>query len=381
MRIRGNILLILHFLLLILLGSCRGDVVVYPSENEQHGESVSGEFLGFYLLNEGNMGSNKSTLDYYDFSTATYTRNIYSERNPHVPLSLGDVGNDLKIYGGRMYAVVNVSNKIEVMTADSARRIGQIDIPNCRYLCFDGGYGYVTSYAGPVQIGKQHAQLGYVARFDTATLEILDTCIVGYQPDGVAAANGKLYVANSGGYMLPDYETEISVVRLSDFKEEKRIEVAPNLHYVMPDRYDRLWVSARGNYNSRPSRLYCIDLKTETVVDSVPMPVDNFCIEGDSLFFFGQQFNWETLEDERVFGIVNVKTRELLTENFINDDRVFQKPYGIAVNPMSGDIYLTDAKDYVTPGMLYCIGPEGKIKWEVRTGDIPAHFAFRKKTL
>ena len=149
----------------------------------------------------------------------------------------------------------------------------------------------------------------------------------------------------------------------------------------MPDRYDQLWVSARGNYSSRPSRLYCIDLKTETVADSVPMPVDNFCIEGDSLFFFGQQFNWETMEDERVFGIVNVKTRELLTENFINDDRAFQKPYGIAVNPMSGDIYLTDAKDYVTPGMLYCIGPEGKIKWEVRTGDIPAHFAFRKKTL
>jgi hypothetical protein len=40
------------------------------------------------------------------------------------------------------------------------------------------------------------------------------------------------------------------------------------------------------------------------------------------------------------------------------------------------DVYITDAKDYVTPGTLYCISPEGKLRWQVRTGDIPAHFAF-----
>ena len=97
-------------LLCILLYGCRGDIVVYPSENEQHGDSLTSSYAGFYLLNEGNMGSNKATLDYYDLSTATYTRNLYSERNPSVPLSLGDVGNDLRIYGNRLYAVINVSN-------------------------------------------------------------------------------------------------------------------------------------------------------------------------------------------------------------------------------------------------------------------------------
>ncbi len=379
MRTVRHILLAFNIALALLTTACRGDIVVYPAENEQHGDTIEGSMAGFYLLNEGNMGSNKATLDYYDFSTATYTRNIYSERNPHVPLSLGDVGNDLQIYGSRMYAVVNVSNKLEVMTADSARRIGQINIPNCRYLCFDGQYGYVTSYAGPVQIGKEHAQLGYVARFDTATLQILDTCLTGFQPDGLAIAAGKLYVANSGGYMLPDYETTLSVINLESFKEEKRIEVAPNLHYVVADNNGQLWVSARGNYGSRPSRLYCIDLATQTVTDSVCKPVDNFCIAGDSLCFFGQQFNWETMEDETVYGIVNTKTHELLTESFISDKTLLQKPYGITVNSATHEIYLTDAKDYVTPGMLYCIDGNGEVRWKVRTGDIPAHFAFVKK--
>ena len=42
------------------------------------------------------MGSNKSTLDRFDYSTGIYTRNIYGEANPDVPKELGDVGNDLK---------------------------------------------------------------------------------------------------------------------------------------------------------------------------------------------------------------------------------------------------------------------------------------------
>ena len=39
-------------------------------------DKVSGEIKGFFLLNEGNMGSNKASLDYYDYETGVYTRNI-----------------------------------------------------------------------------------------------------------------------------------------------------------------------------------------------------------------------------------------------------------------------------------------------------------------
>ena len=37
---------------------------------------------------------------------------------------------------------------------------------------------------------------------------------------------------------------------------------------------------------------------------------------------------------------------------------------------------MADARDYVSPGRLYCYGSDGKLKWDVRTGDIPAHFTF-----
>ena len=61
--------------------------MVVPMEDiNTGGKTVKNEIIGMYLLNEGNMGSNKATLDYLDLSgkdsTVHYYRNIYSERNP-----------------------------------------------------------------------------------------------------------------------------------------------------------------------------------------------------------------------------------------------------------------------------------------------------------
>ena len=357
---------------------CRHDEPVRPPEEEQHGDSLHNDIAGFYLLNEGNMGSNKATLDYYDYATATYRRNIYAEANPNVAKELGDVGNDLQIYGNRLYAVINCSNKVEVMNEHTYERIGQVDIPNCRYITFDGGFAYVTSYAGPVSLADSLAQIGYVARIDTATLQITGICNVGYQPDELTVANGKLYVANSGGYMNPGYDYTVSVIDIATFTEIKRIPVAINLHRVRKDNHNQLWVSSRGDYFAIPSRLYCIDLATETVVDSVLSAVSDLDIVGDSLYLYGQEFSYITMQDEVTFGIVNTCTRKMITANFITDgtESELQKPYCLKINPLTREILLSDAKDYVTPGALHCYSPEGKRNWSVRTGDIPAHIAF-----
>ena len=56
-------------------------------------------WTGMYVLNEGNMGSNKATLDYFDETTGVYHKNIYAERNPNVVKELGDVGNDAVLPG------------------------------------------------------------------------------------------------------------------------------------------------------------------------------------------------------------------------------------------------------------------------------------------
>ncbi len=370
------------FAFLMALHSCRDDVEMILSEDIAVGnpEIIKG-YKGFYLLNEGNMGSNKATLDYYNFSTGIYTRNIYAERNPHVPKEMGDVGNDIGIYNGKLWAVINVSNKIEVMDAETAVRLGQIEIPNCRFIKFHQGYAYVTSYAGPVVIDPDYEQLGFVAKINTVTLEVVDRCLVGFQPDELEIVDGKIYVANSGGYMgagaTEGYERTVSVIDIATFTEEKRIDVAYNLERIKADSRGNLWVSSRGDYKGLPARLFFIDREKGAVTDTIPIAASNYWIDDDLLYVYGTEFSYITNSWDISYSIVNTRTHEIIDRKIITDgtDEEIEKPYGIMVHPETKDIFITDAGNYVTPGVLYCFDKEGKKKWSVVTGNIPGHFA------
>jgi DNA-binding beta-propeller fold protein YncE len=280
-----------------------------------------------------------------------------------------------------MYAVINASHKIEVMDAQTARRIGQINIPNVRYIQFYGGYAFATSYAGPIIRDPNLAQIGFVAKIDTVTLEVVARAYVGFQPDELEIVNGKIYVANSGGYMSPNYENTLSVICLDKFEEIERIEVAINLHRVRADRHGNLWVTSRGDNFNVPSRLFWICTQTHEVKGELDIAASNFWLAGDSLFIIGTEFNWRTMETEISFGIVDVNKKEIVSRNFITDgtEAQIRMPYGIAVNPITKNIYVTDARNKITPGTLFSFDRYGKLRWQVRTGDIPAHFVFLKR--
>ncbi len=385
MRNNKNInvfLILLSLLTQIMLNSCRSDVEMILSEDIAIGnpEIIKG-YKGFYLLNEGNMGSNKATLDFYDFATGIYTRNIYAERNPHVPKEMGDVGNDIGIYNNKIWAVINVSNKIEVMDAQTTQRIAQIEIPNCRFIKFHKGYAYVTSYAGPVVIDPDYEQLGFVAKINTVTLEVVDRCLVGFQPDELEISGDKIYVANSGGYMgagnSDGYERTVSVIDIATFKEEKRIDVAYNLERIKADSRGNLWVSSRGDYKGLPARLYFLDREKEIITDTIDIAATNYWIDNDLLYVYGTEFSYINNSWNISYSIVDTKSREIISRNIITDgtDKEIEKPYGIMVHPETKDIYITDAGNYVTPGVLYCFDKEGRKKWNVVTGNIPGHFA------
>ncbi len=372
--------------MLVSMTSCREDDVIVLTEYESLPmlDSLS-SFSGLYLLNEGNMGSNKCTLDFVDFEQGQYARNLYAERNPNVVKELGDVGNDIEIYGSKMYAVINCSHKVEVLDARTCKRLGQVDIPNCRYVAFDGGYAYVSSYVGPVGIDP-NAQLGAVFQVDTATLEVTAEVTVGYQPDELVVQDGLIYVANSGGYRKPNYDYTVSVVDIATMTQIRKIPVGINLHRIQADRYGKLWVSSRGDYKSVPSRLFVLEKDQRTgrmeVSDTLDIPCSEMEICGDSLYLYSVAWSDISQENRVTYGIVDVRTGEVVSDSFIKDgtEADIEIPYGLKVNPENGDIYVTDAKNYVSSGNLLCYGRDGKLKWKVRTGDIPAHMAFLKKT-
>ena len=205
-----------------LLTSCRGDEIIYPTL----GDHVTDEVRqgGLYVLCEGNMGSNKARLDYINLESGTYYSNWYGAQNPYQMKELGDVGNDIQQYGNRLYAVINCSHKVEVMDLQ-ARHIGQIEIPNCRYMAFHHDKLYVSAYVGSI---ADPELLGSVFEVDTASLAITREVKVGHQPDELCILDDKLYVCNSGGYRSNEYDSTLSVIDLNTFEEIKKIPVGLN---------------------------------------------------------------------------------------------------------------------------------------------------------
>ena len=352
-----------------VITSCRGIEPITPSTgNEVTGGSEAGEVKGFFLLNEGNMGSNKATLDYFDYATGVYTRNIFAERNPGVALELGDVGNDLGIYGGRLYAVINCSNLVEVMDVETARHIAEIPLPNCRYIAFDGGYAYVSSYAGAVEFDPEYRR-GYVAKIDTVTMQVVDTCGVGYQPEEMAVVDGRLYVANSGGYMAPHYDLTVSVIDLATFEVCNEIEVAPNLHQVKIGGDGMLYISSRGDYYGHQSSTWVVDPSTDEVVRELQLLQNSdMAVYGDSLYVISHSWSNVSLDYSTGYAVFDTREGITVTRNFVTDgtEEEITTPYCIAVNPSNGDIFLTE---------------DGVRKWSATTGDIPGHIVFTSKPL
>lgn len=381
----------IHFFILFLLlslvaTSCREDELVVPTEFDIITDEPPGDtrIRGFYLVNEGNMGSNKCTLDYFDYFTGLYARNFYAERNPNVIKELGDVGNDIGIYGSKLYVVVNCSHKVEVLDAHTGVRLGQVDIPNCRYVRFHRGKAYVSSYVGPVLIDAD-APKGAVYEVDTTSFAVRRKVTVGYQPEEMEVIDDYMYVANSGGYRAPNYDNTVSVIQMIEFKQVEQIPVGINLHRLKKDKYNQLWVTSRGDYQSRPSRLYVLAKKPGynqmVVTDTIPLACSNMAIRGDSLFYYATEWSNYTGSNTISYGIIDIRTHRRVSDNFITDgtEKNITIPYGIAIHPETGDIFVTDAKNYVSSGTLYCFSPQGKLKWSVRTGDIPAHITFLER--
>lgn len=375
---------------LVAAAGCRKEDTLrfLPGENGEPSDyevvdaavNASAEPSGFYLVNQGNQGSNKARLDFLNFHNGFYIRDVFTEYNPEVVKGLGDTGNDVQVYKGKVFAVVNGSHKVEIMDAYSMKRLAQVDVPNCRFIAFDGNCAYVTSYVAK-DAEALKTQKGALYRIDLDTYKVTGQVAVGYQPEQLVIRDGKAYVANSGG-LAKDYDNTVSVVDLKSMKVEYDIEVAVNLELMLVDAEGTIWVSSRGNYSDVSSTLNYLVKKGDKyeLGGSVNVPVSSMALAGDKIYVIGSTYTNTngTWALTTTYNIVNVKTRELESGSFITDgtESDITTAFTVTVNPGNGDIYVTDAKDYVSSGTLHCYTASGKHKWSVRTGDIPGRIAF-----
>lgn len=319
-----------------------------------------------FVLNQGAY-PNLSTLDVLDLSTNTYTADFFGNANPTVDQGIGNGGNDMAIVGGKLWVAMTESNQIAVLDPATGKKELFLEVAKPRYIIQEGDFAYVTSYGAAVWGGDPAKGLIYrITYTDPATTYTKESTPVGYQPEGLAFLNGKLYVANSGGFN----ETKDNTLSVLDPGNVLRVTGTLEMPVHNLNRLfsagGKLWLSTYDTYAADYSITETATLGSVTA-DGTYTAIPNVkpdlitCLDNTVYAASGNQL-WKISATDSSVTPMQLTDKDGQPFTFTNF-----YPYGIAVHPVSGDIFIADAS-FTGDSTLHCFDAQGKHKWERTTG-------------
>lgn len=296
---------------------------------------------GFYVMNNGNWGDNNANIGIYDTKTKSLAADVFGTVNGK---ALGDLGQDILVDDENVYIAVNGSKvvfvtdkdlkiKKEIVATEGGNKLSP------RYLAKGSKGIYVSYYEGYVGLISADGSVKVTA--------------VGPNPEGVACVDGKVYVANSGGYLYPTYNNTVSVVDEATFKEVSTITVNTNPATIKACG-SKLYLLSLGDYGMIPSMLQCIDATSGTVstVDCSSPSAIALCDETLYALCGGYDAEWKPLP-----GSVNVFDAKTGTKKTTFSQTV-ENAYSISAT--TGYVWV-GASDYKTNGDMYVFTSDGTL--------------------
>jgi hypothetical protein len=329
--------------LLVLLSACK--------DSPTGGDPPLTSTRGVYVVNEGNFNQGNASLSFYDILTGAVSADVFAGVNGR---DLGDVANSIVVRGGRAYIIVNNSHRIEVVDVTTHRSVGTIDMGAGR---------------SPRQMAFLNDSMALVTNLLDDSVILVNTVTmltgvripVGANPEGIAVASGKAFVANSGF----GSGNTLTVINLATLSPSGTITVADNPSDVQVTEEGLLYVLCAGAFSPEtPARLMVVHPGAETLVDSIPLP--------------GHPFEFAQGPGNRVYVpvpdsvmVIDARTHEptgVLTNGV--------SYYAVGVDQSNGDVYLADPLNYLQPGTVRVFSSAGSPKGSFTAGVIPGAFGF-----
>jgi len=321
-------------LISLLLSSC----IEQPNAPENH--TPPAVVHGTYILCEGIWGMDNASLDRFDFSSNSVTKNIFQSANEGQ--RLGDLASDFVVWKNFALISVTTTRTIEKIDLKSGKSLGRISFGSKR---------------APRKIAVANDSLAavsdlynhWITFFNPSTLKIIrDSIEAGPAPEGIAFADDVLLVVNSG---FGDYLANkpkagtVSVISIQSMREIGNFHIGNNpIEILVNKKYNKFYVS----YNNLPSLSDSVggivefDLtnlhetaRTKTNVRSLTLSPT-----ADTLFF---------IADSTISYIpLNMNFEEHTLINNPNPSDIW---YSLACSPKS-EIFIGNARNYQISGQL-----------------------------
>jgi hypothetical protein len=301
-------------------------------------------FGGAYILCEGLWRQDNATLSRFDNAKEIVQNDYFASVNPS--LRLGDTANDMVLKGDTLYIAVSTSRSIEILQASSGKWLGRIRLngmkqePRCLSIVND-----TTAFCTNLNDDS-------ITEFNPRTFTIRTARIpVGPAPEGIAATNRYVFVANSGFGDFRASEPKAGTVSVLDVqtKQERRILTGlPNVSDIAMNRQKTRLYAA---YRHLPSKIDSLggiaEFDAETLQElrrwrmKSPLAL-NFSATGDTLFYVSD-------------GGVDLLAIRQLDAKPTSAVRKTDKNvvwYGLGVHPRSSALWICNAKDYSSQGEI-----------------------------
>ncbi|MEG0796673.1 MAG: YncE family protein [Odoribacter sp.] len=312
-----------------------------------------------FITNEGNFNGDNASLSVYYPGVKRVENEIFSRKNGY---KLGDVAQSMTIYDGKGYVVVNNSGVVYVVDVNNFQLIGGIKgLVSPRYIHFvSDTKAYITDlYASRITI------------FNPQTLQKIGVIQTpGHKSTEQMVQYGKYVFTNCWSY---DNKLLIIDSERDEVVDSIALDIQPTS--LVLDRYNKIWTVTDGGVNGKvhgeeaPS-LYRIDAATRQVERKFTFQKGDWPSEvtlngtRDTLYYLNKDV-WR----------LAVTTDEIPTIPFLKYSGT--RYYGLAVDPVTSEVYVGDAIDYQQPGVVYRLRANALPVDTFNVGIIPGAFCFR----
>ncbi|MDM1072322.1 hypothetical protein HX001_07420 [Empedobacter brevis] len=345
----------------LFLQSCSNDDDG-PNNDPENGTYSKGVFI----LNEGNFNSANADITYFDptkdISQTNPIQNIYKTANAGA--QLGSVAQSFYEKGNKLYVVVNASNKVEVVDNTTFKKIATIsageNMNNPRYIVSDNDFLYISNWGNPNVTTDD-----FIAKYKISDLSFVEKYKVDEGPEKMVLENGKLYIAQKGGYGVGKTVTVLD----TKTKDKKTINVG-DVPTDLTVENGNLYVLSQGvSWGAETKgKLVRYNLSTEDKLELNFKDGEHpgFMVEENNKLFY--------VLNNSVYSMALNATTLPTKADFITSAK---NVYGFDVE--DNKFYVLDAVDFTSNGNLYIYNIQGALQYPAITTGIGPNAVLVKK--